>query len=157
MNTPPGTAARNPGAAIRADEYKPRTENERTVLKFYTLLMKKDMAAFADLWADDAVQEIPFAPELPGFEQAWVGKEKILSYYNTAIPGRKDHVFWIHDMHQTADPNVIIVEASAHSIVVANGRSYDQKYVFLFKLRDGQILLDREYVNPLAFMKAFGV
>jgi ketosteroid isomerase-like protein len=66
-------------------------------------------------------------------------------------------VFWIHDMHQTADPNVIIVEASAHSIVVANGRSYDQKYVFLFKLRDGQILLDREYVNPLAFMKAFGV
>lgn len=140
----------------RADEVVPRNENEKTVLGFYTRLMAKDMAGFADLWADDAVQEIPFAPELPGFEPVWRGKERILSYYNKAIPGRKDHVFWIHHIHQTLDPDCIIVEASAHSIVAENGRAYDQRYVFIFKLRDGKILLNREHVNPLAFMKAFG-
>lgn len=140
----------------RADEVKPRNRNEETVLKFYTTLMDKDMAAFADLWHEDLIQEIPFAPELPGFEAVWKGKERILSYYNKAMPGRRDHVFWIYDVHQTTDPDVIIVEASAHSHVIANGRDYDQKYVFIFKLRDGKILLDREYVNPLAFMKAFG-
>ncbi|MGV6871913.1 nuclear transport factor 2 family protein [Pseudochelatococcus sp. B33] len=140
----------------RADEVVPRNANEATVLGFYTTLMKKDFEAFADLWADDAVQEIPFAQELPNFEDVWNGKERILSYYVKALPGRKDHVFWIHEIHQTTDPNVIIVEASAHSIVVANGRSYDQRYVFIFKLRDGKIVLGREYVNPLNFMKAFG-
>lgn len=139
----------------RADEIAPRNDNERTVLRFYTCLMAKDFAGFADLWADDAVQEIPFAPEIEGFEPVWRGKERILSYYNKAIPGRRDHVFMIHEIHQTADPDCIIVEASAHSIVIENGRSYDQRYVFIFKLRDGKILLDREYVNPLAFMKAF--
>lgn len=134
----------------------PRNANEATALGFFTTLMNKDFEAFADLWADDAVQEIPFAPDLPDFEDVWRGKERILSYYTRAIPGRKDHVFWIHDVHQTTDPDVIIIEASAHSIVVANGRPYDQRYVFIFKLRDGKIVLDREYVNPLNFMKAFG-
>ncbi|MEX0407419.1 nuclear transport factor 2 family protein [Aquibium sp. LZ166] len=140
----------------RADEIVPRNDNERTVLGFYTTLMAKDLDAFADLWAGDAVQEIPFAPELDGFEPVWRGKERILSYYNKAMPGRRDHVFWIHDVHQTTDPDCIIVEASAHSIVIANGRSYDQRYVFIFKLRDGKIVLNREHVNPIAFMRAFG-
>ena len=57
----------------RADEIVPRNDNERTVLGFYTTLMAKDLDAFADLWADDAVQEIPFAPELDGFEPLWRG------------------------------------------------------------------------------------
>ena len=140
----------------RADEIVPRNDNERTVLGFYTTLMAKALDAFADLWAGDAVQEIPFAPELDGFEPVWRGKERILSYYNKAMPGRRDHVFWIHDVHQTTDPDCIIVEASAHSIVIANGRSYDQRYVFIFKLRDGKIVLNREHVNPIAFMRAFG-
>ncbi|MDB5860423.1 MAG: hypothetical protein JWQ76_4112 [Ramlibacter sp.] len=139
-----------------AEQVVPRNANERTVLAFYTTLMRKDMQAFADLWADDAVQEIPFAPEIEGFEPVWKGKEKILSYYNKAIPGRREHQFWIHELHQTADPDCLIVEASAHSIVAASGKVYDQRYVFIFKLRDGKIVLNREHVNPLAFMKAFG-
>jgi len=140
----------------RADEIVPRNANEATALGFFTTLMNKDFEAFADLWADDAVQEIPFAPELPNFEDVWSGKAQILSYYVKAIPGRKDHVFWIHDIHQTTDPDVLIVEASAHSVIIASGRSYDQRYIVIFKLRDGKIILDREYVNPLNFMRAFG-
>lgn len=139
-----------------AEQVVPRNDNERTVLAFYTTLMRKDMQAFADLWADDAVQEIPFAPEIEGFEPVWKTKEKILAYYNKAIPGRREHQFWIHVLHQTADPDCLIVEASAHSIVAATGKVYDQRYVFIFRLRDGKIVLNREHVNPLAFMKAFG-
>lgn len=139
----------------RADEITPRDERERTVLGFFTTLMRKDLAAFADLWAEDAVQEIPFPPEIDGFEPVWQGKEKILVYYNKAIPGRRDHVFHIHHIHRTEDPDCLIVEASAHSVVVATGRPYDQRYVFVFRLRDGKIALNREHVNPLAFMKAF--
>jgi ketosteroid isomerase-like protein len=117
--------------------------------------MKKDMAAFADIWAPDAVQEIPFPPEIEGFESVWSGKEKLLAYYNKAMPGRRDHVFYIHDVHSTSDPNCVIVEASAHSVVIATGLSYDQRYIFIYRMRDGQIVLNREHVNPLLFMKTF--
>lgn len=139
-----------------ADQVVARNANEHTVLSYYTTLMQKDMQAFADLWADDATQEVPFAPEIDGFDPVWKGKEKILAYYNIAIPGRRDHVFWIHEIHQTNDSECLIVEASAHSIVASTGKSYDQRYIVNFRLREGKIVLMREYVNPLAFMKAFG-
>ena len=139
-----------------AQQVVPRNANERTVLAFYTTLMCKDMQAFADLWDDEAVQEIPFAPEIEGFEPVWRGKEKILAYYKKAIPTRREHQFWIHDLHQTADPDCLIVEASAHSVVAGTGKVYDQRYVFIFRLRNGKIVLNREHVNPLAFMRAFG-
>jgi len=144
-----------PRSGRRADEVEPRNANERTVLGFYVNLMNKDLSAFADLWADDATQEIPFPPEIDGFEPVWKGKAKILSYYNRAIPGRRDHVFHIQALHQTDDPDCLIVEASAHSIVAASARAYDQRYVFVFRLRDGRIVLNREHINPIAFMQAF--
>jgi uncharacterized protein len=140
----------------RADEVIPKNKSEETVLKFHTLLMKKDLQGFADIWAPDAVQEIPFPPEIESFDPIWAGKEKLLAYYNKAMPGRRDHVFDILDVHSTTDPNCVIVEATAHSVVVQTGQSYDQRYIFVFKLRDGKIVLNREHVNPLLFMKTFG-
>jgi len=74
-----------PRSGRRADEVEPRNANERTVLGFYVNLMNKDLSAFADLWAEDATQEIPFP----------------------------------------------------------------------FRLRDGRIVLNREHINPIAFMQAF--
>jgi uncharacterized protein len=139
----------------RADEMTGRNENEKTVLGFYQTLMKRDMAAFADLWADDAVQEMPFAVGVAGLEPAWRGKKAILTRYNKSIPGRRDHVFHIDRLHQTIDPDVIIVEARGKSTISENGRVYDQRYVFIFRLRDGKIVLNREHFNPIIFQKAF--
>lgn len=140
---------------IRADEMTPRDANEATVLGFFTNLMKKDMAAFADLWADDAVQDMPFARGLDVIDPRWEGKETLLAYYNKAIPGRRDHVFEIEQLHRTADPDIIIVEARGCSTVSETGRLYDQRYVFVFHLRDGKIVLNREHFNPLVWRDAF--
>jgi len=139
-----------------ADQYEPHSPNEAVIRKFFVTLMEKDLDGFEDLWAEDAVQEIPFPPEVDGFEPVWNGKERIVSYYRQAIPKRRDHVFLIDQMHQTVDPDVIAVEAAAHSVVADTGKSYDQRYVFFFRLRDGLIVLNREYVNPLPFMRTFG-
>jgi uncharacterized protein len=140
---------------LRADEMTGRNENEKTVLGFYQTLMKRDLAAFADLWADDAVQDMPFAAGVEGLEPSWRGKQTILSHYNRSIPGRRDHVFHIDRLHQTKDPNIIIVEARGKSTISENGRVYDQRYVFIFHLRDGKIVLNREHFNPIVFQKAF--
>lgn len=139
----------------RADEMQPRDANEATVLGFFTNLMKKDMAAFEDLWAVDAVQDMPFAIGVPTLEPTWHGKEKLLSYYRKSIPNRRDHVFTIEKLHRTVDPDVIIVEAAGRSVVGDTGRVYDQRYVFIYHLRDGKIVLNREHFNPLIWQAAF--
>lgn len=139
----------------RADQITPRDANEATALGFFTNLMARDMTAFADLWAPDAVQEMPFWRGIPGLEPAWHGKETLLAYYRRAIPGRRGHVFHIDRLHRTTNPDVVIVEAHAHSLVIDSGRNYDQQYVFIFHLRDGRIVLNREHFNPVVFRDTF--
>lgn len=143
---------------IRADKIIPNDANEATVLGWYQNIMQQDMEAFADLWADDAVQDMPFATHLNHevVEPKWEGKEKILSYYNRAIPGRRDHVFEIENFHRTADPDVIFVESRGCSTVAASGKVYDQRYINKFRLRNGKIVLNREYFNPMIFQEVFG-
>jgi uncharacterized protein len=139
----------------RADTITPRDGNEKTVLGFFTNLMKKDLEAFADLWAEDAVQDMPFAKGLDGIESAWHGKQTILSYYGKTIPNRRDHVFDIDHLHRTDNPDVIIVEARGRSLIAETGRVYNQRYVFVFHLRDEKIVLNREHFNPIVFQRAF--
>lgn len=143
---------------IRADKMTPKDEHEAVVLSWFTNLMKQDLDAFADLLAKDAVQEMPFGKllEVDGFDTVWAGRDKIMSYFRKAIPGRRNHVFTIKEFHRTADPEVIIVEAKGRSDVVALGKVYDQDYVMLFKLRDGKIAVFREYYNPMVLSDVFG-
>jgi hypothetical protein len=58
----------------RADEVIPKNKTEETILKFYTLLMKKDFDAWGELFVDDAVQENPFVPALDGLDAQFKGK-----------------------------------------------------------------------------------
>ena len=144
--------------SARADELSPRNQNESVVLAYFTLLMKRDLENFEALWLPDAVQEIPFMPE--GFGKfvtsQFDGREEIMAHYRAAFANRRDHVFVIDDIHRTEDPDCIIVEAHARSLVGETGRVYENSYVCLFRLREGKLALLREYVNPLQFMMAFG-
>jgi len=141
----------------RADEFIPRTEVEALSIGYFTRLMARDMEAFAELWHDDAVQYIPFLAE--GFgrfvTEAFVGKAKIVEHYTIAFKNRRDHVFWVDDSHLTQDPQCVIIEAHARSLVGETGRVYENSYVCIFKAAEGKLIELREYVNPLKFIQAF--
>ena len=141
----------------RADEITPRDADEALVLSYFTLLMKRDLDGFESLWHDDAVQDIPFLPE--GFGKfvtsAFTGKTEIMAHYRPAFANRRDHVFWIDETYRTDQPGCLIVEAHARSLVGETGKVYENRYVCVFQVRAGKLARLREYVNPLAFMKAF--
>jgi len=139
----------------RADQITPKDANEAAVLGFYTNLMKKDLDGFKDIWAEDAAQIMPFYKGIPGLQPAWRGKDTLLAYYLASIPKRRDHVFWVDALHRTTNPDVIVAEVRANSIVGDTGRRYDQQYVFVFHLRDGRIVQNREHFNPLVFRNTF--
>lgn len=142
----------------RADELVAADADEALALSYLTTLMRRDLAAFEALWHEDAVQEIPFRPEGFGrFVPATMeGRAGIMAHYRVAFANRRDHVFWIDALHRTTTPGVVIVEAHARSLVGETAQVYENCYVCIFEARGGKLARLKEYVNPLAFMKAFG-
>jgi len=58
----------------------------------------------------------------------------------------------IHDVevHETADPDVVIGEFAASGLVVATGEPYTARYIAVLTITDGRIRRYRDYWNPLA-------
>jgi ketosteroid isomerase-like protein len=142
---------------LHAHEVEPRNDAEALALTFFTALVKKDWDAFGAIWHEDAVNEIPFTPEGLGrfVTSAFVGKQAIMDHYTVALKNRRDHEFFIDAVHQTADPNCVIIEAHARSVIGETGRVYENIYASFFEIRDGKVITLREYVNPLAVMRGF--
>lgn len=137
----------------RADEIAPRSPQEAAALGFFVTLMNRDLDAFEQLWTEDAVQEHPFP--FPGLSNAMVGRDEIVDDYRRMFANRSDHVFLVAGVHRTEDPDVVIIETRGTSLVGETGKTYDQRYIALFRLRDGKIALNRFYCNPLISQEAF--
>lgn len=129
-------------------------KTQDTVRAFLVALEEKDMTAFADVWADDAVQDMPFSPE--GFPKRVEGKENIVAHYAAwpDISGSAqftDHLVF----YPMADPEWVFVEYRGLVEILTTGKIYKQQYGGLFHVRRGKIVLFREYYDPVAFSYAF--
>lgn len=118
------------------------------------LLLAKDMAAFAGLWAEDGVLEFPFAA--PGYPPRIDGRAAVADYMR-GYPDILD-VREIRQkvLHQTADPDVVIVEFEAAGIVVPTGQPYTMRYIAVIAVRNSEIQSYRDYWSPLAATEAMG-
>ena len=67
-------------ARINPSTYLQRQQTKQAVIDFLTSLEDKDMDRFADLWAEDAVQDMPFSPE--GFPKRVAGKANLIKHYS---------------------------------------------------------------------------
>jgi ketosteroid isomerase-like protein len=118
------------------------------------LMLEKDMPGWIDLWADDGVFEFPFAP--PGFPRRLEGKAAVRDY----IKDYPDHIDLaaFHDVqvHQTVDPDVLVVEMRAEGRIVATDKPYAMSYIYVLTVRDGKIVAYRDYWNPLVALEALG-
>ncbi|MEV0618839.1 nuclear transport factor 2 family protein [Nonomuraea sp. NPDC050404] len=118
------------------------------------LLLAKDMAAFAGLFAEDGVIEFPFAP--PGYPPRVEGRTAITAYMR-GYPDLLDiREFTEQTVHRTVDPEVVVAEFEAAGRVVATGRPYRMRYIAVLTVRDGEIHHYRDYWNPLAAAEMMG-
>jgi ketosteroid isomerase-like protein len=117
------------------------------VARALQLLLDKDMAGFAGLWAVDGVMEFPFAP--PGYPSRLEGRAAIEDYLRD-YPAMLDiQGFPKQVVHQSVDQDVVVVEFDAEGVVVATGRPYRFSYIAVITTRDGEIVSYRDYWNPL--------
>lgn len=145
-------------AAARAkpNAYVIRQRARQVVLDFLTGLEEKDMERVNGVWADDAVQEMPYVPA--GFPSRVVGKEALIRHYAgwPQSAGKANFTNGIR-IYPTQDPEIVAVEYHGVSEIVTTGRIYDQRYFGLFHVQDGKITLFREYFDPNVFARAFGL
>jgi ketosteroid isomerase-like protein len=115
------------------------------------LLLDKDIAGWVGLWAEDGVMEFPFAPE--GWPRRLEGKEAIAAYMRPY----PDHID-LHDfpelrIHQTTDPQTIVVEMRGVGRLVETDAPFDMTYIAVVTVRNGHITSYRDYWNPLAVLQ----
>jgi ketosteroid isomerase-like protein len=111
-----------------------------------------DVEAFVGLMAPDGYIEWPYRP--PSVPARLQGREAIRGHLSRATGFIKFDEYRNVVIHQTTDPEVIIVEYDAHGTVVPTGAPFEQTIIAVFRVRDGQILSYRDYINPLRLMEA---
>lgn len=111
------------------------------------LTLSGDADGLADLYAPDAVIETPFAP--PGTPARLEGREAIREYsrHVTALPLRLED-YEVTDLYQTQDPEVVIVEIRAKATLTTTGQSFTATSIQILRIREGQIVLFRDFANP---------
>jgi ketosteroid isomerase-like protein len=149
------------GPAMEAAKASPtpyllRQQARKIVMNFLTGLEDKDMERVNGVWADDAVQEMPYVPA--GFPSRVVGKEALIKQY-AAWPQNAGEARFTDGIrfYPTQDPQIVAVEYRGVSEILTTGRTYDQRYFGLFHIEDGKITLFREYFDPNVFARAFGL
>lgn len=112
--------------------------------------------AMDSLLADDAVIETPFAP--PGRPRRFRGREEFLAF---AQAGRASLPVQFEEcrelaVHETADPEVIVVEYELAGTVTTTGRRAAAPFIGVLRVRNGQITGWREYQDAVAIAHALG-
>lgn len=112
-----------------------------------------DVDAFVGLMAPDGYVEWPYRP--PGVPGRLQGRVEIRRHMTEAAKGfvRFDEYRNVV-IHETTDPEAIIVEYDAHGVVVATGGSFRQTVIAVFRVQDGQVVSYRDYINPLPLIEA---
>jgi uncharacterized protein len=120
------------------------------------LTLNGDADGLADLYAPDAVIEFSFAGP-PGTPVRIEGREAIREYSRqvTASPVRIEG-YEVVEHYQTQDPEVVIAEMRAKGTVTTTGRSFTATSVQILRIRDGHIVLFRDFADPRVLEEVIG-
>ena len=112
------------------------------------LTLNGDADGLADLFAPDAVIEAPFAGD-SGMPARLEGREAIRAYSRQAMasPLRLED-YEVTELYQTQDAEVVIVEMRAKGTITTTGRPFTATSIQILRIRDGRIVLFRDFADP---------
>lgn len=107
-----------------------------------------------DVWADDVVIEQPFSEPQRRIE----GRANFIELTREsreALPFRFEEVRDVV-VHETTDPDQVVVEYVLAGTVLTTGRHASAPFIVVMRVRDGKVVLWREYQNTLAMAESLG-
>ncbi len=123
--------------------------SERTNLEILQSVFDSmgDADAVVAHYTDDYVMELPYAhPDKPDITE---GKEAVRERLVRAF---KIFSFSLHitEVYPCVDPDLLIAEYTSDGEVIPTGRRYSNRYIGLWRFRNGKVCFTREYLNPEA-------
>ncbi|MEU5781259.1 nuclear transport factor 2 family protein [Micromonospora lupini] len=113
----------------------------------------QDTEGFVGLLAPDCRIEWPYRPA--GLPAGVQGREQIREFLTGQANGLVTFDEYRNTtIHETTDPEVVIVEYEAHGTVVPTGAPLHQTIIAVLRIRDGLVVSYRDYLNPLVLAEA---
>ena len=115
------------------------------------LMLAGDADGFADLFAPEAVLEFAFHGP-PGTPVRVAGRAAIREYSRRvmASPLRLEE-YEVAELYQAQDLEVVVVEMRATATITTTSQSFTAMSIQVLRIRDGQIVLFRDFADPRGF------
>jgi uncharacterized protein len=116
--------------------------------------------AVVDLFADDGTYELPFA--IPGSPHCFTGRAAIRARFDAIAQSPLTHLLGVDlvsaNVMSTTDPDVVVVELTAHGSVSSNGKRFTvASSIAVIRVSNGKVKQYRDYPNSLGLAKVAGV
>jgi ketosteroid isomerase-like protein len=129
----------------------------RAILRRYRQAMIDQSADdLAALYAADAVHELPF--RFPGMPDRFEGREVLRAAYRAAWSASDAQPREVREvaLHSCADGEVLVVEQVVRGVLRSTGRPFEFPGVLVLRVRDGEIVHARDYLDGLGVARALG-
>jgi ketosteroid isomerase-like protein len=124
---------------------------------YLVALQAKDKEGILAIVTDDFELEVPCnVSGTNDFSDSWRGLEAAKAGWDSAF--REIEELQYTDLEFTGGENGKVAFAEGLGVMkMANGRPYENRYVFRFDVENGKIRRIREYLNPVTSAVAFGI
>jgi hypothetical protein len=127
-----------------------------TVEQFLRAAVSQTPGDMADCYAEKVVVEIPFTVESLFPSRSHATREEMRARFQAGMAGRRYTSVSDVAIHETANPEVIIVEYQIHGEKVPSGEKFSSRYAMVVTVRDGHIVHSRDYFDPIAGLRLLG-
>jgi len=127
---------------------------EVVLRRYQEALIHQDADELADLYASDALHELPFL--FPGMPDRYEGRDQVRAAYRAAwgaSPARPQEVRVVA-VHHTDDPELIVAEQVVAGTIASTGETFEFPGVLVLRVRDGKIVHVRDYMDGLSVAQA---
>ena len=132
---------------------KLREESLRLVREHIDAINAWDLPKMRTLFSEDAVMEMPYAPE--GFDRCIRGRGTIMAFVEKCaamIPAENLHDLRLDTLH--SDPGEVV--GTYRSDMRINSNPYRNEYIARWTVRNGGITCFSEYFDPVRLVVALG-
>lgn len=124
--------------------------------RYQQALVDKSADDLADLYAADAVHELPFL--FPGMPDRFEGREQVRAAYRAAWAASDAQPQTVREVavHSCTDSEVVIAEQVVSGVRRPTGQSFEFPGVLVLRVRNGEIIHARDYMDGLSVAHAMG-
>ena len=127
----------------------------QTIERFLAAAVSPTPGDMADCYAERFVIEMPFAAGLAP-ERTETTREELRARVAAGLAARRYTRAADVRIHETADPEVVVVEYRLDGTRIPDGGQFTLTFVMVLTFVDGLIAHSRDYTDPVAGARALG-